>query len=89
MRNHTPIEFPFRKPKCENGRSDLHVVHTDAGEVLIAIYDERTGLWYSLTDTKGFSNVSYFAEFETPYYFEPSEELEDLEYGRGAYEIKS
>lgn len=81
-------EFPFHKPPCEYGRSDIYVVFTQDGQVDVAVYDMRTNLWYSQTDPTGFT-VKWFAPFDIPNKFEYGKELLDLIYGEGAYEIKS
>lgn len=83
-----PKEFPLHKPKCEMHRSDLFVVFTKDGQMDIAVYDDRTNLWYSLTDPTGFGVYKY-TSFDIPDDFEYSKELLDLLYGEGDYAIKS
>lgn len=87
-RYNEPTEFPFHKPKCENHRSTLCVVYTKDGYIDIAVYDDRTDLWYSPSDPTGFGVYKY-CYVEIPYDFVESQDLTDLLNGEGAYEIKS
>ena len=87
MIEYKPKEFPLHKPQVDTitHRSDLYVIFTK-DQTDIAVYDERTNLWYSLTDPTGFSVVKY-TKFDIPEDFEYGKELLDLLYGEGDYEI--
>ena len=82
-------EFPLHKPQVDaTHRSDLYVVFTEDGQTDIAVYDERTDLWYSLVDPTGFS-VKWFTSFEYPEGFDFGDDLSDLLNGEGDYEVSS
>lgn len=86
MIEYKPKDFPLHRPQTEFHRSDLFVIFTKDGQCDIAVYDDRTNLWYSLTDPTGFSVVKY-TKFDIPEDFEYGKELLDLLYGEGDYEI--
>lgn len=84
-----PKEFPFRRPETDSltHRSSIYDVVTDQGNLELAVYDDRTNLWYSPANKAGFNNVKYFVHFNLPN-FDYSRELLDLLNGEGDYEIK-
>ena len=82
-------EFPLHKPQCDaTHRSDFYVVFTKDGQIDVAVYDERTNLWYSQTDPTGFGIVKY-SPFDLPNDFKMDKDTSDLWNGEGDYEIQS
>lgn len=83
-----PKEFSLHKPQTDSitHRSDLYVIFTKSGLMDVAVYDDRTKLWYSQTDPTGFSVYKY-STFDVPEDFEYDKDLLDLLYGEGDYEV--